>query len=83
MDTASGKAQCVYWYAESGKSAVTVQRNYRQVYRKTPPTVNSIKNWREKFLKPDCVQYQLMLTADLNVYYPEQCQSSRIFHTSF
>jgi hypothetical protein len=26
MATASEKAQCVYWYAESGKSAVSVQQ---------------------------------------------------------
>jgi hypothetical protein len=41
MATASEKAQHVYWYAESGKSAVTVQRNYHWVYWKTPPSVNS------------------------------------------
>jgi len=29
MATASEKAQFLYWYAESGKSAVTVQRYYR------------------------------------------------------
>jgi hypothetical protein len=34
MSTASERTQCLYWYAESGKSVVTVQRNYRQVYRK-------------------------------------------------
>jgi hypothetical protein len=44
MATASEKAQCMYRYAESEKSAVTVQRNYRLVYRKTPLRVNSIKN---------------------------------------
>jgi hypothetical protein len=55
MATASEKAQCVYWYAESGKSAVTFQRNYRLVYRKTPFSVNSIKNWCEKILKTGSV----------------------------
>jgi hypothetical protein len=47
MAITSEKAQCVYEYAESGKSAVTIQRNYRLVYRKSPPIVSSIKNWRE------------------------------------
>jgi hypothetical protein len=73
----------VYWYTESRKSAVTVQSNYRLVYRKTPPSVNSIKNWCEKFFKIGSVQYHLMLTDDLFVYYPKHCQSSRIFHTRF
>jgi hypothetical protein len=75
MATASEKAQCVCWYAESGKSAVTVQRNYRRVYRKTPPSVNSAKNWCEKFLKTGSVHCHLMLTDDLNVYCPKHCQS--------
>jgi hypothetical protein len=55
MVTASEKAQCVYWYAESEKPAVTVQRNYRRVYRKTPSSINSIKNLCEKFLKTGSV----------------------------
>jgi hypothetical protein len=58
------------------------QRYYRQVYHKTPPSVNSIKNWYEKFLKTGSVEYHLMLTDDLNIYYPKHCQSSRICHTS-
>jgi hypothetical protein len=70
MATESEKVQCVYWYAESEKSAVTFQRNYRRVYRKTSQSVNSIKNWSEKLLKTGSVQYQLMLTDDLNVLYP-------------
>jgi hypothetical protein len=40
MATASEKAQFFYWCAESGKSAVTVQRNYSRVYRKTLPSVS-------------------------------------------
>jgi hypothetical protein len=80
---ASEKSQCVCWYVESGKSAVTVRRNYHRVYRKIPPSANSIKNWCEKFLKTGSVQYHLMLTDDLNVYYSEHCQSSRIIHISF
>jgi hypothetical protein len=51
MITASEKAQCAHWYAESGKSEVTIQHDYHQVYRKTPTSVNSFKNWCEKFLK--------------------------------
>jgi hypothetical protein len=54
MATASEKAQCLYWYAESGKSAVIVQRNYRLDYRKTPTSV-SIKNSCEKFLNTGSV----------------------------
>jgi hypothetical protein len=33
-------AQCVLWYAKS-KSVVTVQRNFRRVYRKDAPTDKS------------------------------------------
>jgi hypothetical protein len=83
MATAPEKAQCVYWYGESGKSAVTVQRNYRRVYRKIPPRVNFIKNWCEKFLKTGSVLDSKCSGRPSTSDDTEHCQSSRIFHTSF
>jgi len=76
MATASEKTQCMYWYAESGKSAVTVQRNYRRDYRKTPPSVNSIKNWREQFLKTNSVLDSKRSGRQSTSDDTEHCQSS-------
>jgi hypothetical protein len=42
------KAQRVLWFAES-KSVVTVQRNFRRVYRKDAPTDKSIREWYQQF----------------------------------
>lgn len=49
MATPSERAQVVWWYAES-KSVIQVQRNFRRVYRKEPPTFKTIKEWCRKFL---------------------------------
>jgi hypothetical protein len=81
--TASENAQCLYWYAESGKSAVTVQRNYRLIYRKTPPSAKSINNWCEKFLKAGSVLDSKRLCCSSTSDDTEHCQSSRIFHATF
>jgi hypothetical protein len=82
MATASEKAQCLYRYAESGKSAVIVQRNYRLDYRKTPTSVNSIKNSREKFLNTGSVLASKGSGPPSTSDDTEHCQSSRIFDTS-
>jgi hypothetical protein len=44
MASSQEKAQCVLWYAES-EYVVTVQRNFRWVYRKDAPTDKSIRKW--------------------------------------
>jgi hypothetical protein len=49
------KAQCVWWYAESGKSPVTVQRKFRRKYGRDPPSKSSIIRWAAKFLETDNV----------------------------
>jgi hypothetical protein len=51
--------------------AATEVCKYLLAYRKKTPSVNSMKNWCEKFLKTGSVQHHLMLTDDLNVYYPK------------
>ena len=48
MATAQEKAQCVLWLAET-KSPITVQRNFRRMYHKDPPSVPSIYAWMQKF----------------------------------
>ena len=42
------KAQCVLWYHETN-SPITVQRNFRREYGRSPPDVKSIKSWYKKF----------------------------------
>jgi transposase len=83
MTTVSEKAQCVNWYAVSGKSAVTVQRIYRRVYRKTPSSINSIRNWCEQFFKTGSVLDSKLPGRPSTSDDTEHCQSSRIFHASF
>jgi hypothetical protein len=48
MASPQKKAQCVLWYVES-KSVVTVQRNFRQVYRKDAPSDKSVRKWYQHF----------------------------------
>lgn len=43
------RAQVVWWYAET-KSVIQVQRNFRRVYNKDPPSFKTIKNWCDLFL---------------------------------
>ena len=42
------KAQCVLWFHET-KSLVSVQRNFRREYGRSPPDIKSIKSWYNKF----------------------------------
>jgi hypothetical protein len=83
MATASEKAQCVYWYDELRKSAVTVQRNYRLVYQKTPPSVNYIKNWCEKFLNTGSVLDSKLPGCPSTSDDTEHCQSQQFFTPAF
>ena len=48
MTSMAEKAQCVLWFHET-KSPITVQRNFRREYDRSPPDVKSIKSWYEKF----------------------------------
>ena len=48
------KAQCVLWH-HGTKSPVTVQRKFRNEYRRPPPDVKSIKTWYSKFVETGSV----------------------------
>ena len=48
------KAQCVLWYHET-KSPVSVQRKFRNEYRRDPPNVKTIKDWYKKFIETGSV----------------------------
>jgi hypothetical protein len=48
------KAKCVIWFVET-HSATTVQRIYRNTYRKVPPTRESIYAWRKQFEEIGCL----------------------------
>lgn len=49
MEAMKERAQVVWWYAET-KSATQVQRNFRRVYNKEPPSFKTIKKWCDQFL---------------------------------
>ncbi|KAJ4433446.1 hypothetical protein ANN_15749 [Periplaneta americana] len=44
MATAQERAQAIWWYAETN-SVIQVQRNFRRVFQKDPPSRNTIKTW--------------------------------------
>ncbi|CAL1264472.1 unnamed protein product [Larinioides sclopetarius] len=50
MAIATEKAHCVGWYFES-KSITTVQRKFRNMFKKKKPSRNNILAWHEKFLE--------------------------------
>ena len=49
MASMKEKAQCVLWYHET-KSPVSLQRKFRNEYRRPQPGVKSIKAWYSKFV---------------------------------
>ncbi|PSN47942.1 hypothetical protein C0J52_25552 [Blattella germanica] len=49
MEIPNERAQVVWWYAET-KSIIQVQRNFRRVYNKDPPTHKTVKAWCNQFL---------------------------------
>lgn len=42
------KAQCALWFVET-KSLASVQRKFRNEFRRKPPHVNNIRHWFEQF----------------------------------
>ena len=48
------KAQSVLWYHET-KSPVSVQRKFRNEYRRDPLNVKTIKGWYKKFIETESV----------------------------
>jgi hypothetical protein len=79
---------------KSRKSAVTIRRNYRRFYREKTPSVNSIKNWCEKFLKTDSVlhskrsgvrQHQMILFSHFlwEIYERKNHWNNKLFRCSF
>ncbi|KAJ4433698.1 hypothetical protein ANN_16009 [Periplaneta americana] len=49
MATAQERAQAIWWYVETN-SLIQVQRNFRRVFQKDPPSRNTIKTWKQHFL---------------------------------
>lgn len=49
MATPQERAQAIWWYAETN-SVIQVQRNFRRVFQKDPPSRNTIKAWKQHFL---------------------------------
>ncbi|KAJ4441977.1 hypothetical protein ANN_11841 [Periplaneta americana] len=54
MATAQERAQAIWWYAETN-SVIQVQRNFRRVFQKDPPSRNTIKTWKQHFLATESV----------------------------
>ncbi|KAJ4426523.1 hypothetical protein ANN_27337 [Periplaneta americana] len=43
------RVQAIWWYAETN-SVIQVQRNFRRMFQKDPPSRNIIKTWKQHFL---------------------------------
>ena len=54
MTTPQEKAQCISWFIET-KSDGQTQRNYRNKYRRDPPSRPSIRLWHKKFMETGTV----------------------------
>ncbi|XP_069675722.1 UDP-glucosyltransferase 2-like [Periplaneta americana] len=69
MATAQERAQAIWWYAETN-SVIQVQRNFRRVFQKEPPSRNTIKTWKQYFLATGSV---VKLHGGGNVRVSEEC----------
>jgi hypothetical protein len=54
MATQVEKVKCVIWFIET-HSATSVQRLYRNTYRKVAPTRKSVYAWRKQFEETGCL----------------------------
>jgi hypothetical protein len=54
MTTQVEKAKCIIWFIET-HSVTTLQRLYRNTYRKVPPTMKNIYAWRKQFEETGCL----------------------------